>query len=193
MSIGDIDIDTSPEFQPEKVFPRWIRASVLRDGDLAPHPCGVYPQIIPIDPVTELAAIPYDAAEELKYLKIDFLHLHVYSHFKSRDEIDALLKIEPDWTLLQVPSNHPKLFQLAKHGDILMKLKPASIMDLADVIALIRPGKRQLVPLYEKSKELARSVLWTANDSGYSFKKSHALSYAYVLVLQLHLIEQGKI
>jgi DNA polymerase III alpha subunit len=188
----DIDIDVPPTFDPKDLFP-WTRAAVVRDGQYTQHPCGVYPQMIPIDPVTGLAAIPYDAAEELGYFKIDFLHLNVYQHFKSRAEIDALLLKEPDWTLLQVPSNHMKLFQLSNHGELLMKLRPSNVVEMSDVMALIRPGKRQLVPLYQKSKDMARPILWKKDDTGYSFKKSHALSYAYVLILQLHLIEQGRL
>jgi DNA polymerase III alpha subunit len=189
MNIGDIDIDVPPTFD-RKIFP-WVRASVLKDGVLTPHPCGVYPQNIAQDPVTGLAAVPYDYAEDFGYMKIDFLNLNVYSHFKTRAEIDALLKKEPDWTLLQLHSNHSKLFQLANHGELLLKLKPGTILELADVMALIRPGKKQLVGLYMKDKENARKLLWARDDSGYSFKKSHALGYAFVLVLQLHLIEQG--
>jgi DNA polymerase III alpha subunit len=153
----------------------------------------VYPQTIPVDPISGLAAIPYDAAEELGFFKLDFLHLNVYQHFKTRVEIDELIDKEPDWTLLQVPSNHPKLFQLANHGELLMKLRPSNIIECSEVMALIRPAKRQLVPLYQKSKEMARPLIWKADDSGYSFKRSHALSYSYVLVLQLHLIEQSRL
>lgn len=187
----DIDIDLSPTWNRE-IFP-WTRASVVRDGELTKHPVGVYPQNIPVDRATGLAAIPYEQAEELGYLKIDFLSLHVYSAFSSRAEIEELLKKEPDWTLLQLPSNHEKLFQLANHGELLLKLKPSSVLELADIMALIRPGKKQLVGLYEKDRNLARQVLWSNGDSGYTFKKSHALGYAMVLVLQLHLIEQGRL
>ncbi len=189
---GDIDIDISPVFNPEKLFP-WVKAAIVRDGQLAPHPCGLHPQNVPIDPLTGLCAIPYSDAEELGYFKIDFLNLNVYLNFKTRKEIEELLKIPPDWTLLQVPSNHAKLFQLANHGELLLKLRPASLEDLADVLALIRPGKRQLLPLYQKSKVMARPLLWEKDEGGYSFKKAHALSYAYVILLQLHLIEQGRI
>lgn len=188
----DIDIDVPPSFQPEALFP-WTRAAVVRDGRYTSHPCGVYPQSIAIDPITGLAALPYDAAEEMGYFKIDFLHLNVYSHFKTRSEIDELLTKEPDWTLLQLPSNHPKLFQLANHGELLLDVKPQTIEELADVMALIRPGKRQLLGLYKKARDMGRRALWARDEGGYSFKKSHALSYAYVLVLQLHLIEQGRL
>ena len=187
---ADIDIDTAPSFD-RKTFP-WARASVVRDGVLTPHPCGVHPQSVPIDSVTGLSAIPYETAETLGFFKIDFLHLSVYQHFKSREEIEILCAKEPDWTLLLLPSNHAKLFQLQNHGDMLMKLKPKSVNELADVLALIRPGKRQLVPLYTKDREMTRQVLFQKGD-GYSFKRSHALGYAIVVVLQLHLIEQNRI
>lgn len=189
---ADVDIDVPPSFQPNDFF-NWARASLVRDGELSQHPCGVYPQEIPIDPLTGLAAIPYDAAEELGYFKIDFLHLNVYRYFSSRSEITDLLKKEPDWLLLLVPSNHQKLFQLANHGDLLLKLQPENTEDLADVLALIRPGKRQLLALYQKDKKLARTLLWAKDNDAYSFKKSHALSYALVIQLQLHLIEQGRL
>ena len=190
----DVDIDTQPTFDPTKIFPSWLRASVVRDGKLAAHPCGVYPQTIPRDPMTGLSAIPYDEAESLGFLKVDFLHLSAYAAFKSRTEIDELVTKEPNWSLLILPSTHPKLFQLAKHGEMLISIKPKNIMELADCMALIRPGKKQFIGLYTKNKAEARKILYAKDpESGYSFKKSHALAYAYVVVLQLHLIEQGKL
>jgi len=189
----DVDIDVTPTFKPERYFPDWVRAAVLRGDELTSHPCGVYPQAIAKDPVTGLAAIPYEDAEELGYLKVDFLHLNVYQHFKDRAEIEDLLKKEPDWTLLQLPSAQKKLFQLAKHGDLLSDLKPKSLEDLADVMALIRPGKKALLPLYKKEKLACRRGLFAKDDAGYSFKKSHALAYALVVTLQLHLVEQGRL
>jgi DNA polymerase III alpha subunit len=192
VSFGDIDIDTASSFDPTKIFP-WKRACLVKDGVLAQHPCGVYPQNIPVDPVTGFAAIPYNEAEELGYMKLDFLHLSVYDLLKSRKEIEDLLKIEPDWTLMQLPSTYKKLFQLGNHSELGLKVKPSNIEELADVLALIRPGKRQLIPLYMKSKEMARQMLWARDDDGYSFKKAHAYGYALVIWLQLHLIDQGRL
>lgn len=190
----DIDIDTQPGFNPLKIFPKWAKASMVQNDQLKPHPVGVYPQDIPIDPVTNLSAIPYDVAEAFGYTKIDFLHLNLYQHFKTRNEINELLKKEPDWNLLQIPSVVQKLFQLSKHGDIIKEVKPQSILELADVMALIRPAKRQLLLFYKKDRKNARVLLWTKdNDGQYAFKKSHAISYAYVVWLQLHLIEDGRI
>jgi DNA polymerase III alpha subunit len=189
----DVDIDVPPSFNPKDVFPSWTRASVLKDGQLTPHPCGVYPQAMAQDPFTSLAAIPYEEAEDLGFLKVDFLHINVYALFKTRQEIDDLLKVEPDWDLLQLPSVHPKLFQLSKHGELLSKVKPSNLEELADCMALIRPGKKTLVGLYLKGREAARRVLYAKDDNGYSFKKSHALAYGLVVWLQLHLIAQSRL
>ncbi len=189
---ADVDIDTPTSFAPGELFP-WTRASLVKNSDLGPHPCGVYPQRVPVDHVTKLSAIPYEAAEDLGYLKLDFLHVSVYDHFKSKEEIDALLELEPDWGLLLVPSEQKKLFQLSNHGDILSTVKPKSIEELADVLALIRPGKKQYAKLYVKDKAAARRLLYARDESGYSFKKAHAIAYSLVIVLQLHLIGTGVI
>lgn len=189
----DIDIDTPTSFDPTIVFKDCVKACVVKNNEMTPHPCGVYFQNMPQDPLTKLSAIPYDIAEELGYLKIDFLHLSVYDQFKSREEIEELLKIEPEWKLLLILSVVQKLFQLSKHGDVLNKVKPKSIEELADVIALIRPGKRELLNLYLSNKDIARRTLYAKDKNGFSFKKSHAFAYAMVIILQLHLINLGLI
>lgn len=188
----DIDIDTPTSLKPWKVFD-WARASVVKNEMLAPHPCGMYPQNIPVDDITKLSAIPYSEAEDMGYMKIDFLHLGVYDYFSSKAEIDELLGIEPDWSLLLLPTEQKKLFQLSKHGDILNSVKPKSVEELADVLALIRPGKKQLVKLYKTHKDATRKILYAKDENGYSFKKSHAIAYSLVIVLQLHLIATGVI
>ena len=167
-----------------------MRASIVRDDDLAPHPCGVYPQSIPVDGITNLAAIPYDAASDFGYLKVDFLHVSAYSKFTSRQEIEELCAQEPNWSLLQLDTTFKALFQLSKHAEMVKSIKPRSVEELADCMALIRPGKRQLLGLYHKNKEQCRRALYAKDESGYSFKKSHAVAYAYVVVLQLHMIDR---
>lgn len=187
---ADIDIDFPTSFKPEEVFP-WTRASQVKNGYLAPHVCGVYPQNVPVDGVTKVSAIPYKEAEELGYTKVDMLHLSVYDNFNSREEIQALLQLEPDWGLLLIPSEQKKLFQLSNHGDVLTTVKPKNIEELADVLALIRPGKKQLAKLYSTNREATRRILYAKDENGYSFKKSHAIAYSMVIVLQLHLIATG--
>lgn len=187
----DIDIDFPTSFDGAKYF-GLPRAAVVREDKYTPHPCGVYVQNIAVDPVSKLAAIPYDTAEDLGYIKIDMLHLGVYDSFSSRSEIDALLGKEPNWDLLLDDTQQPKLFQLAKHGEVLNLIKPRDIETLADVAALIRPGKSNLIKLYKVNPAATRKALYTKTED-FSFKKSHALAYAHVIVIQLHLIEMGKL
>ena len=165
---------------------------MLKDKKLTPHPCGVYFQKVPTDPLTELSAVPYEEAEELGCFKIDFLHLHVYDHFTSRDEMKEFLKHEPDWDLLKIPSVVEQLFQLSKHYDLIQQIKPRSILEIGDCLALIRPQKRFMLKAYLENPEKIRRELYKQEiGGGYGFKKAHAICYALVIVLQLHLIKGG--
>lgn len=183
----DIDIDTPSKFIAATIFSNTVKASIFDGTKITPHPCGVYFQEMPVDIMTNLAAIPYDTAEDLGYTKIDFLHLRVYDHFKNRKEIEDMTKQPTPWQLLLLPSVVEKLFQLSKHGELLKKLKPTSTLELADALALIRPGKSDLLPIYLKNKDVARKLLYAKEETGYSFKKSHAIAYAMVVELQLKL------
>lgn len=188
----DIDIDTPTKFDPTKIFKQAVPASMVKDGVLVKHPCGHYFQNIPVDPHTDLAAIPYEQAEELGYFKVDFLHLSVLDHFASKAEIRMLLTLEPNWNLLLNEQNVSKLFQIHRHSRLLAKIHPRSVQDLADCIALIRPGKRHLIDDYLTNRDEIRAKhLYTKDEEGYTFKRSHAIAYAMTIVLQLHLIDLG--
>jgi DNA polymerase III alpha subunit len=165
---------------------------MIKNGLITKHPVGVYFQNIPIDPITHLSSIPYQAAEELGYFKIDMLHLSVLDYFNNKGEIRMLTKKTPDWDLLLSPSVVSKLFQLSNHYDLVVTIKPKSIIELADCIALIRPGKRYLLDGYLKDKDVIRQELYKKTDK-YYFKRAHAISYATTIVLQLHLIKGGVI
>lgn len=188
----DIDIDYSTTFIPTTFFVNAIIASMIKNDKLVKHPCGYYFQTIPVDKITNLAAIPYDQAARLGYFKFDFLHLSLLDFFANKQEIRALLKIEPDWNLLLDKNNVAKLFQLHKHYDILIKVKPTSVQELADCIALIRPGKKHLFDRYINNKQQIRPMLYRqTGDDKSSFKKSHSIAYSLNIVLQLHLIKAG--
>jgi len=192
MHLPDIDIDTSRNLIPEEIFPEGIIASRVLNGQLVRHPCGVYFQNIAIDPVTKLSAIPYKEAEEIGYTKIDLLHLNVYDYFKSRKEIEDLLQIEPDWDLLGDRESVKRLFQISHpmHWDTIQKIKPRDLNRLADTLALIRPGKKHLLDKY-LAGNLSREELYRKDTKGYTFKRAHALAYAHIIKLQLHLIKGG--
>jgi hypothetical protein len=136
----DIDIDLKSSTPISKIFADWPQAMQVVNGRALKHPCGIYPQSIPTDPISGLAAIPYKDAAKIGYFKIDMLHNSVYSHFESKAEINALLELEPEWDLLKVSSIVKQLFQISKHFDLIKTIKPKSVDDLADAIALIRPG-----------------------------------------------------
>jgi len=176
---------------PTKIFENVVRASIYGDNKLTPHPCGVYFQDVPTDPITKLAAIPYDLADHLECFKVDFLHNHVYDYFSSHDEIKELVKHDPDWKLLEMPSVIKQLFQVNNQVEVVLKVKPTSILELADCLALIRPQKKYLLDQYLADRTKIRSELYRQGEGGYSFKKGHAVAYSMVIVLQLHLIKAG--
>lgn len=189
----DIDIDFPTDFDPLVLFEEAVRASMVREGKLTKHPAGIYFQHIPVDCVTGFSAIPYENAEELGYTKIDFLHLSVLNFFDDKQQIRDLLEKEPNWGLLQSKTVVDKLFQLSKHYEVVNYIKPKSVEDLADCIAVIRPGKKHLLDSYDhNNKKQFRKKLYDKNDKNvYSYKKGHAISYALTVVLQLHLIQKG--
>lgn len=184
----DIDIDLKSDFKLERVFSNAVPASTVEKGELKRHLVGAYFQDIPKDPISGMAAIPYEAAEELGYLKIDFLNLALLGHFESKDEVDYFARKEPNWKLLADREFVEKLFHISKHYDIVNKLKPTSILELADILALIRPGKTILLDKYIKNKDLARKELYTKRQVS-DLRKSHAIAYAVNIVINMNLLE----
>ena len=76
------------------------------------------------------------------------------------------------------------LFHVKGHGDILRRLKPTNIIQLASVLAIIRPAKRHLV---DSSWDKIQSDVWVPpTDGTYYFKKSHAVAYAHAIVVQMN-------
>jgi len=189
----DIDIDFPSDFDPLDYFKDGIRASMVKDDNLIKHNAGVYFQTIPVDAVTNLAAIPFKEAEKLGYFKIDFLHINLLNDFKSKHEIRELLKIEPDWSLMESQEVVEKLFQIHKHFDVVQIIKPRSMEDICDCISVIRPGKKILLHMYTEDKARFREELYKTPDEpkAYYFKRSHALAYSANVILQLHLIKLG--
>ena len=74
-------------------------------------------------------------------------------------------------------------------------MPPNSIEELAMLIALIRPAKKWMIfdsktKLYKTiSWNDVRKEIWIKDMHGrYQFKKSHAIAYAHVIVVQMNLI-----
>jgi DNA polymerase III alpha subunit len=162
--------------------------AVLEDGKK--HNTGVYCQEIPMNPLTGNANINYVEAEARGYFKIDFLNVSAYQGIKDEDHINQLLAVEdPLWDLLYEKDVCDQLFHINGYHTLLAQLKPKSILDLATVLALIRPGKRYLVDKCAKEGfDSIQDEVWTKTDERYSFKKSHAVGYSHVIIMQLNLI-----
>lgn len=188
IKLPDVDIDTKSDFDLG-VFD-CVQASRIHNRKLLVHPSGCYFDNIPADEVTGLAAIPFREANELGYFKVDFLHNTIYDAFESRDEVKALMNIEPDWSMLEKPTMIRQLTQIHSQERVVMAVQPTSINDLADVLALIRPAKRALLQPYIRN-QISRDELYTTSDTGYQFRKSHSVAYACVVALHMHVIARS--
>lgn len=63
-------------------------------------------------------------------------------------------------------------------------MRPKSYEELAMVLAIIRPGKKHLIG---KSWEEISKTVWEATEE-YSFRKSHAISYAVMIGIHINLL-----
>jgi DNA polymerase III alpha subunit len=184
----DIDIDFADRTKVLDVI-KHVPAAIKENGSFKKHNTGVYCHSIPYNPLTNTANIDYKEAELRGYFKIDFLNVSVYSDIKNEAQIDHLLSAEPLWDLLYEKDVCDQLFHINGYHNLLRQLKPKNILELATVLALIRPGKKHLVTkCYEEGFDSIQDEVWTKTDEGYSFKKSHGVGYAYVIVMQLNLI-----
>jgi hypothetical protein len=178
----DVDIDFADRDKALIGLPH-VPAMIDREGNWQRHNSGVYFQDIPRLP-NGISALNYHRAPEYGYFKVDFLNQSVYRDVRDEEHLVDLLNREPMWELFDEKEIVEQLTHIHGHYDIVQKIKPRSIEDLAVVIALIRPGKRSLLdcPRYEID-----SKIWTKNDEdGYIFKKAHAISYAALIVVQLN-------
>lgn len=165
-------------------------ARIDRDDTYTKHNTGVYFQDIPYDPMTGLTTIDYKRAEDLGYMKIDFLNNSVYKGVKDEDHLNRLLEAEPVWSLLDEKEVVEKLFHINQHADLVARLKPRSVKQLAMLLAIIRPGKAHLQN--RTWPEIEKEVWIRPKDDSYFFKKSHAHGYALAIIVQMNLmVEQA--
>ena len=189
----DIDIDVQSDLNPQDVFPKAIPASMVESGKLKKHLVGYYFQNIPKDTKTDLSAITYKKGLDLNFFKVDIIHLKMLDAFKSKKELRRLMNQEPDWEMLKDESIVKSLFHVSKSYELLKKVKPRGILELADFLALIRPNKVSLIDKYikQKDKTAIRKALYEKNSPS-DLRKSHAIPYAFLIVAQLNLIRENK-
>ena len=181
----DIDID----FPDRRRVLDIIQHIPARLEDGKKHNTGVYCHSIPYNPITDTASIDYKSAEARGYFKIDFLNVSAYVGVKDESHLIELLNTEPLWDLLYEKDVCDQLFHVNGYHNLLSELKPKSILELATVLAMIRPGKKHLIPVCkEKGFKSIDDEIWTKTEDAYFFKKAHAVSDASVIVVQLNLL-----
>ena len=138
--------------------------------------------------INDMANIDYAEAEDRGYLKLDLLNVHVYSQIENEMELINLM-VDPNWKLLYNPDFVNKLVHLSNHYNSIQKMPEPinSIPRLAMMLAIIRPGKKHLIG--QSWKEVAESV-WEKNVDGYSFKKAHAIGYAWLVAVHMNILEK---
>lgn len=181
----DIDIDFLDREEALKHF-KHVRARRVDDNKVVKHNTGVYMSEVPFDPENNLCSIPYDQAEEQGLFKIDFLNVNLYKGIRNEEHLLKLMEIEPLWELLEQDDFTNLLFHVNGHGQILRKLKPTTVEQLAAVLAIIRPAKRHLID--QTWQDIMTEVWKKPKTDEYFFKKSHATAYAIAIVVQMNLI-----
>ena len=184
----DIDIDFADrDLALSRI--KHIRASRLDRNDTVPHNTGIYLQSIPVNPITNLSTIDYKTAEDRGYFKLDFLNVSIYKDVRDEAHLKTLMETEPLWDLLEQDDFSSLLFHVNGHGSILRQMKPKSILQLAAVLAMIRPAKRHLIG---ETWTTVMETIWTKpTDGEYYFKKAHAVAYAMAVAVQMNLICEG--
>lgn len=184
---SDIDIDFgNRELILEHI--KHISAAMRNVTPMRKHNTGVYVTEVPYDALNDMANIDYTEAEDRGYVKLDFLNVHVYQEIKSEQELIGLMK-EPNWSLLNKKEFVEQLVHLGNHFNNLQRMpEPVdSIPRLAMFLACIRPAKKHLIG--KLWYEVAQTV-WDKTDDGYSFKKSHSVAYAHLVVVHMNYLEK---
>lgn len=185
----DIDIDVKQTSIDKSKY--GVRGVIIKENKIHPHPSGYYvDKDMPVDPLTDNSPMDYQLADELGYQKIDILTNSVYEYFDSKEDLERCVNQDPNWELLQNEQYLSKLPHVKDYGYILREIKPKSVMELADVIALIRPGKIHLYESYLENPDKIRPNLYRKpKNDGMYFKKSHAVSYAMMIKTLLVKLE----
>ena len=207
MKLSDLDLDI-PSNQSDNIRSGLIRGCVVNNrGELQPHPAGVY-FYKSIPSYDKLSILDYKEMEEKTYQKIDILN-NTHLDDITADELSEYITIidnnEIDWESLW---EFEEPYQLAKYPGILREFAVISVMDVAIVMALIRPGALQNYDkmkafmhtdkiLNKKSDELREILKETygipvfseqfkkmgKNDGKFRYKKPHSIGYTYVLLI----------
>lgn len=183
---SDVDIDFGNR---DKILEhiKYTSAAMRRVTPIRKHATGVYVTDVPYDSINDMANLDYQEAEKRGYVKLDLLNVHVYNKVRDEKHLEVLMR-EPDWEKLKDQVFVDKLVHLNNHYASMKRMPEPidSIPRLAMFLAVIRPAKKHLIGL--PWREVAKTV-WDKTD-GYSFKKSHSIAYAQLVVVHMNLLEE---
>lgn len=182
---ADIDIDFGNRDKLLELI-KHTRAAMRNVTPIRHHATGVYVTDIPYDPVNDIASIDYSEAEKRGYFKLDLLNVHVYESVKNEEHLLSLMR-DPDWDKLKDEKFVEKLIHLNNQYYNLKKMpEPVdTITRLAMFLAVIRPGKKHLIG--QRWVDVGKTV-WDKGTDGYTFKRSHAVAYAHLVVVHMNLL-----
>jgi hypothetical protein len=183
----DIDIDFGDRDAVLKLI-QHTPASMLRDSKPVKHNTGVYVNPIPTDPFTGLSSLDYETAEQLGYIKLDLLNVHVYNQIHDEAHLNELIRREPFWEMLGHREFVEQLIHLNNHFGIVQQHFPDTLDKLAMILAIIRPAKRHLIG--KTWREISKSVWTRPDDDSYFFKRAHAYGYAQLVWVHMNLLTE---
>ena len=188
--VSDVDIDFA---ERDDILKHLVTtpAAIRTSKQVRRHNSGVHVTDIPYDPIEDMAAIDYHEAEDRGYVKLDFLNVWIYKLVRDEVHLVELMR-EPDWSKLKDRQFFDQLIQIGNsyHYETFLKLSEPidSIPRLAMFISLIRPGKKHLIG--KTWREIAETI-WDRDEEGYSFKRSHAVAYAQLVVVHMNLLVEN--
>jgi len=186
---ADIDIDVPDRARILELIQHTPARQVV-DGKPRRHNSGIYVTDIPEDLEHGCAAIDYESAEQRGYFKIDLLNMSVYQLIRGPEHYEAMLSATPPWSRLWTDQTWTgQLVHVGNYVDLLATMQPDSIPRMAAFISIIRPGKAHL---QRRPWDEVFAGVWDGDESrGYTFKKSHAVSYAALVALHMNLLNQS--
>ena len=185
---SDIDIDYgNRDLILDKI--KHIPAAMRKVDPIRKHNTGVHVTNIPYDPANNMAALDYELAESRGYFKLDLLNVHVYTQVRDEQHLVELMR-QPNWNKLRDKKFVEQLIHLNNQYYNIQKMPEPidTIPRLAMFLAVIRPGKKHLIG--RTWKDISETV-WEKDKEGYSFKKSHAIAYAQLVVVHMNLLVEN--
>jgi hypothetical protein len=186
---ADVDIDFADREQILKHI-KYTPAGMIKDHTMVRHNTGIYVNPIPANPFSGISNIDYQTAENIGYIKLDLLNNSVYSLVRDEAHLLDLMNRTPPWNRLREREFMQKVVHIGNHYDTMIRMpEPVdSITRMAMFLAVIRPAKRHLIGL--PWKKVAETVWETDVDAGYQFKKSHSISYSFLVVVHMNVLAE---